>query len=132
MLSLMFEPLRKYATFTGRARRTEYWLFWLFTFVVEMVVGALTGGFSRGIEYMTTMSVGLMLYLAVGLALIIPSLAVAVRRLHDTNRSGWWVLIGLLPFLGALVLLVFMVLPGTVGPNSYGEDPKTGLQPAAA
>ncbi|HEX5262965.1 MAG TPA: DUF805 domain-containing protein [Phenylobacterium sp.] len=132
MLSLMFEPLRKYATFTGRARRTEYWLFWLFTFVVEMVVGGLTGSFSHGIEYMTTVSFGLMLYLVVALALIVPSLAVAVRRLHDTNRSGWWVLIGLLPVLGALVLLVFMVLPGTVGANSYGEDPKAGLQPAAA
>ena len=97
-----------------------------------MVIGAATGGFSGGIEYMTTMSFGLILYLVVGLALIIPSLAVAVRRLHDTNRSGWWVLIALLPVLGALVLLVFMVLPGTVGPNSYGEDPKAGLAPAAA
>ena len=63
------------------------------------------------------------------LAILIPSLAVAFRRLHDTNRSAWWLLIALVPFLGALALLVFYVLPGTVGPNKFGEDPK-GAAPA--
>ena len=64
------------------------------------------------------------------LAILIPSIAVAIRRLHDTNRSGWWLLIALIPFIGALVLLVFYVLPGTVGPNKFGEDPK-GVEAAA-
>jgi uncharacterized membrane protein YhaH (DUF805 family) len=73
-----------------------------------------------------------MLSVVIGLALLIPSIAVGVRRLHDTNRSGWWLLIAFVPVLGELVLLVFLVLPGPVGPNTYGEDPKAGLEPAPA
>ena len=66
------------------------------------------------------------------LGLLIPSLAVSIRRLHDTNRSGWWILIGLIPFLGALVLIVFYLLDGTPGPNKYGPDPKGRVSAAAA
>ena len=78
------------------------------------------------------MGFGMIAYLLICLALVIPSLAVGVRRLHDTNRSGWWLLIAFIPILGALALLVFFVLPGTVGSNTYGEDPKAGLAEAAA
>jgi uncharacterized membrane protein YhaH (DUF805 family) len=128
-MNLMFEPLRKYATFTGRARRMEYWLFWLFTVVVEIIGSALTGGFN---PMAMTFGMGFTIYCLAMLALLVPSIAVGVRRLHDTNRSGWWLLIAFIPIIGALVLLVFLLLPGTVGPNPYGEDPKAGLEPVAA
>ena len=123
MSSLMFEPLRKYATFTGRARRKEYWLFFLFCLVVEIVVGALTGGLSYDVTT-AALGPGFALYFLVCLALLIPSLAVSFRRLHDTDRSAWWLLSGFVPIVGAVVLLIFMLLKGTEGPNRYGPDPK--------
>ncbi len=107
--------LKKYAVFSGRARRTEYWMFLLFNFIIAFVLGfveGLAGG--PGI-------VG-MLY---GLAVLIPGIAVAVRRLHDTDRSGWWLFINLIPLIGAIVILVFMVQDSTPGENQYGPNPKT-------
>ena len=114
------DVIKKYAVFTGRARRKEYWMFVLFylliyigLFVIEMLVG------SPGI-----------LVLIFALGLLVPSLAVTIRRLHDTNRSGWWFLIAFVPLVGGIVLLVFMCLEGTSGSNQYGADPKAGLAPA--
>ena len=135
-MNLMFQPLRKYADFQGRARRSEFWLFWLFCFVVGFVlqmVGGMMGGAADPSNPMAMYSspAGIVLLLF-WLAVLIPSIAVAVRRLHDTNRSGWWLLIALIPFIGALVLLVFYVLPGTVGSNKFGEDPKGGEAAAVA
>ncbi|MEV6520858.1 DUF805 domain-containing protein [Longispora sp. NPDC051575] len=104
--------LKNYVGFSGRARRKEYWMFTLVNVIVAValaVVGALV---ETNIPYY--------LYLA---AILLPSLAVGVRRLHDTNRSGWWTLIALVPF-GSLVLFVFFVTAGDLGPNAYGEDPK--------
>lgn len=141
-MDLMFQPLRKYADFSGRARRMEFWLFWLFLIGIEIVFSILigmTGGSMmamsdpNGLSTMSGPAMGLWsLYGLILLGLFIPSLAVAIRRLHDTNRSGWWVLIALIPFLGALVLLVFYVLDGTPGPNKYGPDPKGRVSAAAA
>ena len=108
------EVLKKYAVFSGRARRKEFWMFFLFNLIITFVLGfieVLVGG--PGI-------VGT-LY---GLALLIPSIAVSVRRLHDINHSGWWLLIGLIPLIGAIVLLVFMVQDGKPGKNQYGANPK--------
>lgn len=127
-MNLMFQPLRKYADFQGRARRSEFWLFWLFTFVVGFVlqmIGGMMGGAADPSNPMAMYSspAGILLLLF-WLAVLIPSIAVAIRRLHDTNRSGWWLLIAFIPFIGALVLLVFYVLPGTVGSNKFGPDPK--------
>lgn len=129
-MSLMFEPLRKYAQFSGRARRSEYWLFTLFIILVEIVylvlvsvAGGGTSGNMNGLGMALTGLYGLFI-----LGVIIPSLAVGFRRLHDTDRSAWWLLIALLPFIGGLVLLVFNVLPGTTGANKYGPDPKAGPQ----
>jgi uncharacterized membrane protein YhaH (DUF805 family) len=122
----MFEPLRKYAQFSGRARRTEFWLFALFIFIVEVVYFAVlgaVGGFSSsgpGALAGLVMAVFSLFFLAI----LIPSLAVTFRRLHDTDRSAWWLLISLLPGIGGLVLLVFYLLPGTNGPNKFGPDPK--------
>jgi uncharacterized membrane protein YhaH (DUF805 family) len=106
--------LKNYVGFSGRARRTEYWMFVLFNFIIAAVLAAL------GI------AVHALFFLNViyGLAVLLPNLAVAFRRLHDTNRSAWWILIGLIPFIGAIWLLVLTCLPGTSGPNQYGPDPK--------
>lgn len=134
-MDLMFQPLRKYADFSGRARRMEFWLFWLFLIGIEIVFSILIGiaGGSMmaisdpnvGFAAMSGPAKGLFgLYCLVMLGLLIPMLAVAFRRLHDTNRTAWWILIGLIPFLGALVLFIFYLLDGTPGSNKYGPDPK--------
>lgn len=127
-MDLMFQPLRKYADFTGRARRKEFWLFWLFLIGIEIVFSILigvAGGSMADYSAMSGPAMGLfVIYGLVMLALLIPSLAVSIRRLHDTNRTAWWILLALIPFLGALVLIIFYLLDGTPGPNKYGEDPK--------
>lgn len=114
------EALRKYAVFDGRARRMEYWMFVLINcliVVVLSVVDTVVGVFSLG------NSVGALTGLY-WLVVLVPSVAVTVRRLHDTDRSGWWALLALLPVLGTIVLFVFCVLDGTPGPNRFGENPK--------
>src|SRR5690554_2411323 len=98
--------LKKYAVFSGRARRSEYWFFVLFNMIVAFILGFIDGFFGLADA---EVGVGL-LGMIYGLAVIIPSLAVGVRRLHDTNRSGWWLLISLVPFIGAIVLIVFFVM----------------------
>lgn len=108
------DVLKKYAVFNGRARRKEYWMFVLFNLIIAFVLGfieGLAGG--PGV-------VGLIYSLAV----LIPGIAVSVRRLHDTDRSGWWLLIALVPLIGAIVLLVFMVQDSNPGENQYGSNPK--------
>ena len=114
------EALKKYAVFGGRSRRKEYWYFVLFSVIVSLVlsaIDALLGTFS------SSTNVGLLggIY---GLAIIVPSIAVSVRRLHDIDRTGWWVLIGLVPVIGTIVLLVFAALDGTPGENRFGPNPK--------
>ena len=142
-MDLMFQPLRKYADFTGRARRMEFWLFWLLLIGIEIVFSILIGMVGGSMTALVDPSVGMAamsgpamglwaVYGLIMLGLLIPSLAVSMRRLHDTNRSGWWILIGLIPFLGALVLIVFYLLDGTPGPNKYGPDPKGRVSAAAA
>jgi len=102
--------LKKYAIFSGRARRKEYWMFMLFNFII---------GFALGIVEVSSILVSLY-----SLAVLLPGMAVAVRRLHDTGRSGWWLLIGIVPIIGALVLLVFMVQDSQSDDNQYGPNPK--------
>ncbi|ARA94738.1 DUF805 domain-containing protein [Rhodothermaceae bacterium RA] len=114
------QALRKYAVFRGRARRKEYWLYGLWVFLlylVLLVVDVMIG------TYVDEAAVGLISTLFV-LAHALPSLAVTVRRLHDTDRSGWWVLLGLIPIIGSLILLIFTLQDGTPGANRYGPDPK--------
>ena len=111
-------PLKKYADFSGRAPRAEYWWFYLLTvvaYIVAMVLDSIIGAGGAG-------GFGL-LSIVVMLGLLLPSLAAGVRRLHDTDRSGWWLLIALVPLVGAIVLLVFWVLEGTRGDNRFGPDP---------
>ena len=112
--------LKQYAVFSGRARRKEYWFFTLFNVlfsVVLSVVDVATGTANPA------SGVGLLggLY---ALGVFLPSLGVSIRRLHDTDRSGWWLLIVLIPLIGAIVLLVFMLLDGTPARNRFGENPR--------
>jgi uncharacterized membrane protein YhaH (DUF805 family) len=116
------EALRKYATFTGRARRKEFWFFQLFVLLigialslVDRMLGVLDDETGFGV-----------LSGIFSLAMFLPNLAVSVRRLHDTDRSGWWLLLCFIPLIGIVVLLVFFVLDGTRGTNRFGEDPKGG------
>lgn len=112
--------LKKYATFTGRARRREYWYFQLFNLLAIMVLSVVdrfTGTLDKetGIGFLSGAYV---------LAIFLPAIAVQVRRLHDTDRSGWWILIGFVPVIGNLVLLVFSVLDSQPGSNRFGPNPK--------
>ena len=113
------EVLKKYAVFSGRARRKEYWLFHLFSLIFAFVLGSI----DRLAGFADSGSIGPLggLYT---LAILIPATAVGVRRLHDTNRSGWWLLIALVPIIGAIVLLVFLVSDSQTGSNRYGPNPK--------
>jgi uncharacterized membrane protein YhaH (DUF805 family) len=118
-----FEVWKKYAQFDGRASRMEYWMFVLVNFLVSAVLGFFEGlVFDSGFGYLGT-NFGLIQSLYV-LAVFIPSLAVSVRRLHDSGRSGWWLLLVLLPCIGGLVVLVLMLLDSEPGTNVYGPNPK--------
>ena len=107
--------LNRYATFTGRARRPEYWYFALFALLVVTTTAALDATlFPENLAGpITTLA---------GLLLLLPSLAVATRRLHDLDRSGWWMLVGLLPLVGWIILLVWLGGPGTPGANRFGAE----------
>lgn len=107
-----------YATFTGRARRSEFWFFWLFNLLAHGVAGILDAAI---------FGITSPLNAIVSLLLLVPNLAVAVRRLHDVGRSGWWLLIALVPLLGILVLLIWALRPGEDGPNRFGTDPRAIL-----
>ena len=108
--------LKNYVGFSGRARRTEYWMFALFNFIILLVLAILAA--------VTKSYFFWVLYALYALAVIVPGVAVTWRRMQDTGRNGLWILLGLIPFVGSIVLLVFMLLPGTPGPNEFGPDPK--------
>lgn len=108
-----------YVGFSGRARRAEYWYYTLFVIIISIAVNLIDTAIMAADEF------GI-LSIVVTLALFLPGIAVGVRRLHDTGRSGWWMLLPLLPLIGSIVLLVFFVLRGTAGENKYGSDPITG------
>lgn len=166
----MLMPLKRYAEFSGRSRRQEFWLYtlgvWLLFIilgVIAMVIGIGSVGMSSqqnpaaGLVGMAaSMGIFSIVFMILGLGLLIPSIAVAVRRLHDTNRSGFWLLmpiglyilaiavvlagaanqsgalaavgiiLSLLQWVASIVLIVFYCLPGTPGPNKYGADPLGG------
>ena len=105
---------QKFAEFNGRARRQEYWMFALFNFLAGILLGVVDG----------VLGTSGMLGFIYNLAVLIPSLAVTARRLHDTDRSGWMMLIALIPLVGAIVLLVFMCLDSKPGENRFGPNPK--------
>jgi uncharacterized membrane protein YhaH (DUF805 family) len=110
--------LERFAKFDGRAGRAEFWYFVLANVIVYfalLILAQISGLF-------------LVLYFLYGLAMIVPSIAVAIRRLHDTDKTGWLLLVGLIPLVGFIILLVFYIQEGTAGPNQYGP----AAEPAAA
>ncbi|MGF1742680.1 DUF805 domain-containing protein [Vibrio profundum] len=109
----LFAALKNYADFNGRARRKEYWMFVLFTVLACMVT-----------VFLDTVTRLPIFSALVMLALVIPSFAVTVRRLHDTNRSGWYFLLSFIPIAGPIVLFVFNVSDSHPGTNAYGPNPK--------
>lgn len=119
----MLTPLKKYCDFKGRASRAEYWWFFLFMAIL-VTVATLVDVVLFGEQSLVSF---VMVF-----ATLLPSAGVAVRRFHDIDKSGWWVLLGLIPLLGLLVLLYFFVQPGTAGENRFGPDPRAGGAPATA
>ena len=121
----LIDPFKKYAVWTGRATRSEYWYFSLFTFlitiglaVIDTVLGTVDETTGQGV-----------LGILWSLFIFLPTLAVFVRRLHDTGRSGWWFWIALIPLIGVIVLLVFMCIDSQSEANQYGDNPKQGAAP---
>jgi uncharacterized membrane protein YhaH (DUF805 family) len=171
-MGYMFLPLKRYADFSGRSRRLEFWLWALFHLVVvgilmtiimvsvfgsiaDLAQRAASGEFANtpmdGASFVTwngekyavppevmmqaimgSFGIPFLLLCLYSLAVFIPNLAVSVRRLHDSDRSGWWILIAFVPFIGGIWLLVLYLLSGTPGPNRFGPDPKAGTAEAQA
>jgi uncharacterized membrane protein YhaH (DUF805 family) len=117
---------QRYAEFSGRSRRMEYWMFTLIHVLIILVLSIGIVGFGLMKEPVIGATSGLFIG-AYALAAFVPGLAVTVRRLHDIDKSGWWILISLVPVVGGLVLLVMTCFDGTRGSNVYGPDPKSGV-----
>ncbi len=113
--------LSKYATFSGRAPRSEYW-WWILAYFILQIVLSIVDGILFGVSAASGESVGILTTIA-GLALLLPNLAVAARRLHDIGRSGWWQLLLLIPIVGVIVLIVWFARKGEEGANKFGDDP---------
>lgn len=116
------DVIRRYAEFDGRSGRPEFWWFALWNIVITVVLFIVGAAVSS--------SHGALLVDLYGLLVLLPSLGVEIRRLHDTDRSGWWVLLAIVPIVGTIVLIVFFASAGTPGPNRYGAEPSSG--PAVA
>jgi uncharacterized membrane protein YhaH (DUF805 family) len=121
------EVLKKYAIFTGRARRQEYWMFYLFSILIWIAVYVFAFIFTTLISNVAGGTL-FSIYILYSIAVIIPTLAVTVRRLHDTSKSAWYLLVLFIPFIGAILLLVWLCSDSTPGVNNYGPNPKEGLQ----
>jgi uncharacterized membrane protein YhaH (DUF805 family) len=105
-----------YVNFSDRACRSEYWFWFLFVFIGNIVTAAID--YAIGIQVIS----GLF-----SLAVLLPGIAIAIRRLHDLDRSGWWIFLILIPLVGAIILLIWFCTRGTDGPNRFGPDPLGGL-----
>lgn len=110
-----------YANFTGRARRQEYWMFTLFNAIFIIAIATISGGIAAATDTPALMG----LYFIYALGVLIPGIAVGVRRLHDVGKSGWFYFIGLIPIIGSIWLIVLFVTEGEKGSNQYGADPKS-------
>ena len=116
----------KYVNFSGRAIRSEYWYWVLFVILAEIVTSIID--YVIGAQITTGLVIGAQITSGLfGLATFLPSLAVAIRRLHDIDRTGWWIFLVLIPLIGAIVLIVWYCTKGTPGPNQFGPDPLSGF-----
>lgn len=116
-----------YANFKGRARRTEFWYFNLVMWVINMLFQAVSSEFAAGTmnsKNNVPFVITLVIFILISLVLMIPSLSVFVRRLHDYGKSGWWFFLAFIPLIGGIILLVWTCKAGQVGPNKWGPDPK--------
>jgi len=130
----MLMPLRRYAEFSGRSRRKEYWMFALFNLLVSLFIGLValllyTLDWSEE-AMMTVMGPLMVAGVIYSVIALIPGIAVTIRRLHDTDRSGWNILWGLVPLIGGFILFYFYVTEGTQGQNRFGPDPKGSAETA--
>ncbi len=131
MMDKILRPWRHYVDFSGRSTRTEFWLFFIIfygviaaTFVVtDVVLGGTALQDSADSDEFSLIYIPVVLWI---LACFLPSIAVTVRRLHDSNKSGWMYLLTLIPYIGFIFFIVFGFLPGTRGENDYGFDPRLG------
>lgn len=105
--------LKNYVGFSGRARRKEYWMFFLFNIIVSFVLAGID--MALGMQF---------LYSIYSLAVLLPSIAVAIRRMHDTGRTGWWILINFIPLIGFIIFIIFACQDSEPGSNDYGPNPK--------
>jgi uncharacterized membrane protein YhaH (DUF805 family) len=110
------DVIRRYTDFDGRADRPEFWWFALINLIVS--VGIWVAGIA-----LFGLATGELLAVVYGLATLLPVLGVAIRRLHDTNKSGWWIVVDLVPFVGGIILIVLLAIAGTPGPNRFGPQP---------
>ncbi len=107
-----------YVNFSDRASRSEYWFWVLFVLIADVVAIAIDAAIGK--QIITSLF---------GLAVLLPGLGVTVRRLHDLDRTGWWIFLGLIPLVGAIILIIWFCSKGTDGPNRFGPDPLGGLAP---
>jgi uncharacterized membrane protein YhaH (DUF805 family) len=117
--------LKRYAEFNGRSRRKEYWMFTLYNIVIVMVL------YLAGLVMLLRGSISMVFFglaIVYWLAVLVPGLAVCVRRLHDIDKSGWFILVSLIPAVGGIILLVLVCLDGTPGDNRFGPSPKAIVQ----
>ena len=115
-MSWYIQDIKIFFDFSGRARRKEYWIFSIISAIISVILGFVDGFI--GFNLLTG------LY---GLFVLIPEISLQFRRLHDIDKSAWWLLLLFVPVIGAIVILVFAFLPGTAGPNKYGIDPKSEI-----
>jgi len=115
-----FRVLKKYAVFSGRAGRKEYWYFVLFNTIIGYVLSFIEGltGIAPNVDFSV-------LSLVYALVVLLPGLGVSIRRLHDTGRSGWWLFIGLIPLIGAIIIIIFTATGSQEGTNQYGPSPES-------
>jgi uncharacterized membrane protein YhaH (DUF805 family) len=131
-MNWMILPLKRYADFQGRSRRMEYWMFTLgvtLAMIALVILTMMIFGFSGGGADATGLAgvvggAGIVVFVLFYLAILVPAVAVQVRRFHDQDKSGWLVLLNFIPYIGSIIVFVFMLLEGTKGPNQYGPDPK--------
>lgn len=126
-MNYYIDALKKYIVFNGRATRSEYWYFILFTFIATAILAIIDNTFGFTDESGQGMLTGIY-----SLATIVPVISALVRRLHDTGKSGWWVLIGLIPFVGSIILIIFAIKDSQPGTNAYGPYPKKNSDTTAA
>jgi uncharacterized membrane protein YhaH (DUF805 family) len=135
VMSWYIAVLKKYAVFNGRARRKEYWYFFLINFIIGVVLGVLSAVLARSASDSGSMSPVSSVISCISsiysLAVLLPGLGVGIRRLHDIGKSGWWLLIGLIPLIGEIWLLVLAATDSQPGDNQYGPNPKMEAQPMA-